>query len=76
MTQKLIKVGSSAAVVIPKKSLKDLGLRIGDEVKVEIDTKERTVLIEPAKNTGQEALEWIDSFIRKYRHTLEQLAKK
>jgi len=41
MTQKVIKVGDSAAIIIPKKSLKELGIRLGDEVSVEIDKKQR-----------------------------------
>src|SRR3990167_4883395 len=39
MTQKVIRVGDSVAVVIPKKSLKDLGISTGDRVNVEIDKK-------------------------------------
>ena len=53
MTQKLLKVGTSAAVTIPKKSLKELGLKIGDEVRVAVDTKEKTVIIEPAKKSAK-----------------------
>jgi len=34
MVQKVLKVGSSAAVTIPKKSLEELGLKIGDRVKI------------------------------------------
>ena len=39
MTQKVLKIGSSAAVIIPKKSLKELGLRPGDEVSLEVDIR-------------------------------------
>lgn len=76
MTQKLLKVGSSAAVTIPKKSLKELGLKIGDEVRVEVDIKERTVIIESAKNVSKEVLSWTDKFIKQYRTALEALAQK
>ncbi|MEK9174400.1 MAG: AbrB/MazE/SpoVT family DNA-binding domain-containing protein [Patescibacteria group bacterium] len=76
MTQKLLKVGSSAAVTIPKKSLKELGLKIGDEVRVEVDVEEKTVIIEPIKNISQELLSWTDKFIKQYRSALEALAKK
>ena len=76
MTQKLLKVGTSAAVTIPKKSLKELGLKIGDEVRVAVDTKEKTVIIEPAKKISQELLSWTDEFIEKYRPALKALAKK
>ena len=76
MTQKLLRVGSSAAVTIPKKSLKELGLKIGDEVRVDIDTKEQVVIIEPARKVRKELLTWTDRFISEYRSALEALAKK
>ena len=47
MTQKVLKVGSSAAVTIPKKSLEELGLKVGDRVAVEIDKKSKAVIIKP-----------------------------
>ena len=77
MTQKVIKVGSSAAVIIPKKSLKELGLRFGDNVSVEVDKKRRRVSIEPAiKEVDKEILGWTKKFIERYRPALEALAKK
>lgn len=76
MTQKVLKVGSSAAVTIPKKSLEELGLKIGDRVSVEIDKRRLTVVIEPAKKSNKELLEWTRRFIRRYRPALEALAKR
>lgn len=76
MIQKLLKVGSSAAVTIPKKSLKELGLKIGDEVRVAVDAKEKTVIIEPANKVSREVLSWTDSFIKRYRPALRALADK
>lgn len=77
MIQKVLKVGTSAAVTIPKKSLKELGLKIGDLVTVSIDTKKRTVVIEASqKEVDQELLHWTDSFIKRYRPALDALAKK
>lgn len=76
MLQKLIKVGSSAAVVIPRKSLDELGIRIGDEMKVEINVKGRTVLIEPARKVSRKIVEFTDTFIDQYRKDLEELADK
>ena len=43
MTQKVLKVGSSAAVTIPKKSLEELGWKIGDKVSVQVDIKKRQI---------------------------------
>ena len=76
MTQKVLKVGDSAAVTIPKKSLVELGLRPGDSVSVRIDKKQRRVYIEPAiKEVDKELLDWTKKFIERYRPALEALAK-
>ncbi|MEK7575586.1 MAG: AbrB/MazE/SpoVT family DNA-binding domain-containing protein [Patescibacteria group bacterium] len=76
MTQKVLKVGSSAAVTIPKKSLEELGLKIGDQVVIEVDKKHRKFLIEPLVEVDKELLDWTRGFIKKYRVALEALAKK
>lgn len=76
MIQKVLKVGSSAAVTIPKKSLKELGIKIGDEVRVAIDVKGKTVVIEPAHKVKKELLDWTERFIQRYRPALEALARK
>ncbi|MBI2607807.1 MAG: AbrB/MazE/SpoVT family DNA-binding domain-containing protein [Candidatus Doudnabacteria bacterium] len=77
MTQKVLKVGSSAAVTIPKKSLEELGLKIGDHVSVQIDRKNQVVLIEPSnKKIDKKLLDWTGKFIEQYRPALEALAKK
>lgn len=77
MTQKVLQVGSSAGVIIPKKTLGQLGLQVGDEVNVEIDTRQKKVFIEPAsKIVNKELLDWTRKFIEKYRTALKALAKK
>lgn len=79
MIQKLLRVGSSAAVTIPKKSLKELGLKIGDEIHVRINREKKTVLIEPIVRISSEdtkVAELTLNFIRRYRKDLEALARK
>ncbi len=79
MTQKVLKVGSSAAVTIPKKSLKELGLKIGDEVRVAVDVKARAVSIVPARalsSEDQKIARLTLRFIERYRKDLEELARK
>ncbi|OGZ00344.1 MAG: hypothetical protein A3C11_00375 [Candidatus Sungbacteria bacterium RIFCSPHIGHO2_02_FULL_49_12] len=79
MTQKLLKVGSSAAVTIPKKSLKELGLKIGDEVYVGIDRVKKVVSISSAgKLSGADAkiAKLTFNFINRYRKDLEALGRK
>ena len=77
MTQKVLKVGSSAAVTIPKGSLKELGLAIGDQVHVIVDKKSKRMVIEAVANdVDREVLDWTDSFIKRYRPALDALSKK
>ena len=76
MAQKVVKVGSSAGVIIPKRSLEELGLKPGDQVMVEIDKKRRAVIIEPLVKVDHELLVWTKKFIERYRPALEALAKK
>jgi len=76
MTQKVLKVGSSMAVTLPKKSLQELGIKAGDEVRVDVDFKKKRVIVEPASHVDPELLEWTKKFIERYRPALEALAKK
>ena len=79
MTQKVLKVGTSAAVTIPKKSLEELGLKAGDKVDVEVNKKERRVSIRPARKlskTDEKIAKLTLNFIERYRRDLEALARK
>ena len=81
MTQKIIQIGSSAAVVLPKDSLPQLNLRIGDEVNVEVNVDSRSYMIEPVeasieKKITPEMRKWSASFIKRYGPALKALADK
>lgn len=79
MTQKVLKVGGSAAVTIPKRSLEELGLKPGDQVRVEIDHKRKSVTIIPhkPKNRIESRIAKLTyNFIQRYRKDLEALAQK
>lgn len=76
MIQKVFKVGSSVAVTIPKKSLKELGLKAGDAVRVEIDSRARTVSFRMAEGGSDRIMELTTNFIKRYRKDLEALARK
>ncbi len=71
MTQKILKVGGSMTITIPKKSLKELGLRPGDKIKVE-KVRPSTKLFKHQ----QRIAELTFGFINRYRKDLEALAKK
>lgn len=75
--QKAIRIGSSIAVVIPKKSLKSLGIRAGTSLALDIDEqKRRFVVSHPAPIVDVELLDWSDRFIKRYHGALEALAKQ
>lgn len=76
MIQKVLKVGTSAAVTIPKRSLKELGLKIGDSVTVAVNTTTRRMYIEPTAKVDKETIVWAREFVEKYRPALKALAKK
>ncbi len=71
MQRKLIKVGTSAAVLIPKTVLDEQGIRIGDTIHIEVSKRGKPVsdkAIDPA------VIEWTDELIDKYRPLLKKLA--
>ena len=76
MTQKVLKVGSSAAVTIPKKSLDELGLKIGDRVTVAINRENKSIVVQPSVSVDVATVEWARDFIEKYRPALEALARQ
>lgn len=77
MIQKIIKVGTSAAVTLPKHSMEELGVHIGDQVHV--DVKNETVIVRAAKKRSPRDKKITDltlNFIERYRKDLEALARK
>ena len=82
MAQKIIRIGKSAGVTIPKKELDRLGLKPGDEVMVEYDKDKDGYVVTPLTrpegkaDVDTELIEWTDRFIEDYRSALEALADK
>lgn len=79
MIQKVLRVGSSAAVTIPKKSLAALGLKIGDRVSVDIDVKRHTFVVSPNTSLSAEdhkIARLTANFVRRYGKDLRELARK
>lgn len=79
MTQKVLKFGASAAVTIPKKSLDELGLKLGDSVTVKINKRTKSVIIQPQNriiNDDAKIAQLTLNFINRYRKDLESLAHK
>ena len=79
MIQKIIQVGSSAAVVLPKIVREELKLRVGEHVQLEISKNKKGLLIQrvrPKISASDARIAKLTvSFIGRYRKDLEQLAK-
>jgi antitoxin component of MazEF toxin-antitoxin module len=67
MTQKIIQIGSSAGVTIPKKQLEELGLAVGDEVNIDI---------RPTRGQLKEFADELDKFMDMYDQDLKNLAQR
>lgn len=78
MIQKVMKVGSSAAVTIPKKALKELGLKIGDSIIFNMNKENKIIsyhsVSKQAKGQNKIA-ELTLNFVNRYREDLEALAR-
>ena len=79
MTQKIVRVGNSAAVTIPKEFLTQAKLNIGDKVEVESDKDLRIMLIKPTGSFVQtkitpEFKSWLNDCISENQDVLKKLA--
>lgn len=70
MTQKLIKIGGSTGVIVPKSELKRLNVSVGDEVEV-IVKKPTTV-----SAADLATLKIAEDILQRYHADFEALAKK
>ena len=79
MAQKVLKVGSSAGITIPKDILKELGVRIGDSITLSFHKGKNVVIIESDKEMSKEdkrIARLTLNFINRYRRDLQALAQK
>lgn len=80
MLQKVIKVGNSAAVTLPKDVLKVSKLSAGDAVHVQVDDATGAIIVSaknnPFKGMSPDIANWTKNFISKNREALEELANK
>lgn len=79
MIQKLLTVGSSKAVTVPKNALRELGLEDATSVSVHVDSTHKRLIISSIADTvskNEETVEWTKRFIEQYRPALEALSKK
>lgn len=70
MAQKIIKIGSSAGVTIPKKQLEELGLSVGDEVNISLNPVSKKI------ENHQKLMDEYQDFVKVYGKTLKNLANR
>lgn len=56
MQRKIFKTGHSAAVTLSHQALDKLGLKLGDDVKIEVDEAKGQIVIRPGNKNNQLAL--------------------
>ncbi len=81
MIQKIIKVGNSAAITIPKQFLKEAKMKVGDEVIVEENARNEMLLIKSKKRADYPSLtpeffSWLDMVTKKYKEVIAELANR
>ncbi|HEY9585953.1 MAG TPA: AbrB/MazE/SpoVT family DNA-binding domain-containing protein [Candidatus Paceibacterota bacterium] len=80
MSQKVIVVGNSLAVTIPKESAKKLGIRAGDTLEFSEHPSVRAFTMRAQKdaraNVNPDVIMWANAFIDKNRKLLTRLADK
>ena len=79
MTQKIVQVGNSIAITIPSAFAKEVGLKAGQSINLEIDSEAQTLFIRKADMKPletPEVKEWLEKFNKKYKKGLSELAKR
>ncbi|MDO8561880.1 MAG: AbrB/MazE/SpoVT family DNA-binding domain-containing protein [bacterium] len=79
MSQKVIVIGNSLAVTIPKESARELHIGAGDRVEIHVD-RERKILsfraTEKISLAEQKIAKMTANFMRRYDKDLRELAEK
>lgn len=80
MQQKIIQVGNSTGVIIPKSLLDQVGLQTGSEVEIEQDTQTNVLVIskkgQKRSSVSARFLEILERVNQKYQAALKELAEK
>lgn len=83
ITQKIIKVGNSYAITLPKAFTNKVGWKAGDDVIVEANVPLKTLSIQQENTTTNqdggltpEFRQWLSKFNKKHKGALQELAKK
>jgi putative addiction module antidote len=71
---KLRKVGNSVGIILPKEALAHLKVAVGDSVSV-TDGADGSLRVSPTKAEVNRQMEVAQDVMKRYRHTLRELAK-
>jgi putative addiction module antidote len=71
---KLRKIGNSVGVILPKEALAHLNVAEGDSVTL-TEGPEGSVHLSPHKAEVERQMEVVQDVMKRYRHTLRELAK-
>lgn len=80
MLQKIIKVGNSLAVIIPKRFLEQSKIKIGDKLELEADPRLKLLILKTPDSPYQTTItpefkSWLDNFIKENKSLLKKLAQ-
>lgn len=75
MLRKVIKVGSSAAVILPKEALEHAGVQVGDTVFISFEKSGRRSNAVARRPIDPEIIQWTDELIEEYLPLWQKLAK-
>ncbi|OGK30216.1 hypothetical protein A3B02_02165 [Candidatus Roizmanbacteria bacterium RIFCSPLOWO2_01_FULL_42_14] len=81
MIQKVIQVGNSLALTIPKSFIDQTGFKAGDELFVHQDLRSKSLIVTPKSNASKmkispELFSWLYDIEEKYGEVIKELAQK
>ncbi len=80
MINKIVKIGNSTGVTLPKKLLSLLEIELGEDVFIESDLKNRTIIIKPIQvargEVNPDVIKGMKGFTKKYSKALKKLAEE
>lgn len=78
MEQTVIKVGNSLGIILPKYIVKELNLKLGQRLYLDVYQNEKTLTLRLNKNMAKgitpEFIKFLDEFIKKHHSSLSKLA--
>ncbi len=80
MEQKVIKVGNSLGVIIPKHIVKGLKIKLGQKLYLDLYENEKTLTLRVNKNLANgispEFIKYLEEFVKRNDYALRELAKR